>query len=125
MDFTESWGDSCSAISYAIRLGDMTLFDKFLKENRPVDVSDNRGWFPLHEAAAASHSLECLEKLLNHDLQRLEVPVSGEVPYSIHVQLAKCLVTLLVKEEFNSTMTVLRYANHMGLILSCWKIDAG
>ncbi|GFS40882.1 ankyrin repeat and SOCS box protein 3 [Nephila pilipes] len=66
MNFAESWSDTCSSVGYATREGNMNLLENLLKEKKPVDVADNRGWRPLHEAAAASPSIDCLEKLLKH-----------------------------------------------------------
>lgn len=39
----------------------------FFNEGHPVDVSDNRGWKPIHDAAAENHP-ECLSELLLHGI---------------------------------------------------------
>lgn len=66
MDFSESWNNTCSKVGYAVRLGKVSLLNRCIRERKPVDVADNRGWRPLHEAAAVSPTIECLDKLLKH-----------------------------------------------------------
>ncbi|XP_054711629.1 ankyrin repeat and SOCS box protein 3-like [Uloborus diversus] len=66
MDFTEQWSDTCSRVGHAARIGNRDSLLKLINLEKPVDVSDNRGWKPLHEAAALGPSLECLEALLKH-----------------------------------------------------------
>lgn len=66
MDFTESWNNTCSKVGYAARLGKVNLLSRCIRDKKPVDVADNRGWRPLHEAAAVSPTIECLDKLLKH-----------------------------------------------------------
>lgn len=66
MDFTESWNNTCSKIGHAARSGKVNLLNRYIKDKKPVDVADNRGWRPLHEAAAVSPTIECLDKLLKH-----------------------------------------------------------
>lgn len=68
MDFTECWTDTCSNVAIAARCGDIELLRLFLQQKKPVDVSDNRGWKPLHEAAALSPSILCVEELLKHGM---------------------------------------------------------
>ncbi|XP_023234873.1 ankyrin repeat and SOCS box protein 3-like [Centruroides sculpturatus] len=66
MDFTEAWDDTCSYIGLAARIGNITEFRKLVEAGNPVDAPDNRGWRPLHEAAAEPKDLRCLEELLKH-----------------------------------------------------------
>lgn len=66
MELARSWDHTCSSVGLACRTGDDRLLLKLLQEDRPVDVQDNRGWRPLHEAAFHNH-LFCLEKLLQHE----------------------------------------------------------
>lgn len=63
MDFTEAYADRCSTIGRAAREGDVCQLQRLLREGRPTDVRDNRGWEPLHEAAWANNT-GCLQVLL-------------------------------------------------------------
>ncbi|XP_006159078.1 ankyrin repeat and SOCS box protein 3 isoform X1 [Tupaia chinensis] len=66
MDFTEAYSDTCSAVGFAAREGNVKILRKLLKKGRSVDVSDNRGWMPIHEAAY-HNSVECLQMLIHAD----------------------------------------------------------
>lgn len=63
MDFTECYGDTCSAVALAAREGKGRRVQKLIQRGFAVDVKDNRGWNALHEAAAAG-SAECVRLLL-------------------------------------------------------------
>ncbi|XP_064365833.1 ankyrin repeat and SOCS box protein 3 isoform X3 [Dromaius novaehollandiae] len=64
MDFTEAYSDRCSTVGLAAREGNVKMLRKLIKQGYSIDVPDNRGWMPIHEAAACNSS-ECL-KLLIH-----------------------------------------------------------
>ncbi|GIY76004.1 ankyrin repeat and SOCS box protein 3 [Caerostris extrusa] len=64
MNFAAPWNNTCSTVGRVARHGNVNLLKELLKENKPVDVADNRGWRPLHEAVASS--IECLTVLLKH-----------------------------------------------------------
>lgn len=64
MDFTECYGDTCSAVAVAAREGKGRRVQKLIQRGFAVDVKDNRGWNALHEAAA-SGSAECVGLLLS------------------------------------------------------------
>ncbi|KYO23584.1 hypothetical protein Y1Q_0002230 [Alligator mississippiensis] len=64
MDFTEAYSDRCSTVGLAAREGNIKILRKLIRQGYSVDVPDNRGWMPIHEAAAHNSS-ECL-KLLIH-----------------------------------------------------------
>uniref|UniRef100_A0A8D0FUF0 Ankyrin repeat and SOCS box containing 3 n=1 Tax=Strix occidentalis caurina TaxID=311401 RepID=A0A8D0FUF0_STROC len=63
MDFTEAYSDRCSAVGLAAREGNVKMLRKLLKQGYSIDVPDNRGWVPIHEAAARNSS-ECLRLLV-------------------------------------------------------------
>ncbi|NXJ85387.1 ASB3 protein, partial [Trogon melanurus] len=64
MDFTEAYSDRCSAVGLAAREGNVKMLRKLIKQGYSIDVPDNRGWVPIHEAAA-HHSGECLRLLVH------------------------------------------------------------
>ncbi|KAM9069101.1 ankyrin repeat and SOCS box protein 3 isoform X1 [Sarcophilus harrisii] len=66
MDFTEAYSDTCSAVGRAAREGNVKTLRKLLKKGCSVDVADNRGWMPIHEAAY-HNSVECLRLLIRSD----------------------------------------------------------
>uniref|UniRef100_A0A8C7AWX5 Ankyrin repeat and SOCS box containing 3 n=1 Tax=Neovison vison TaxID=452646 RepID=A0A8C7AWX5_NEOVI len=66
MDFTEAYSDTCSTVGLAAREGNVKVLRKLLKKGRSVDVADNRGWMPIHEAAY-HNSVECLRMLIHAD----------------------------------------------------------
>ncbi|NXI44648.1 ASB3 protein, partial [Galbula dea] len=63
MDFTEAYSDRCSAVGLAAREGNVKMLRKLIKQGYSIDVPDNRGWVPIHEAAAHNSS-ECLRLLI-------------------------------------------------------------
>lgn len=65
MDFTEAYYDTCSTVGVAARTGDLCNLQFLIWHGRAVDVKDNRGWRPIHEAAFNGHP-GCLEFLLRH-----------------------------------------------------------
>ncbi|KAH9375392.1 hypothetical protein HPB48_017180 [Haemaphysalis longicornis] len=66
MDFTEVWSNTRSTVSMAVVSSDAAALKEMIDSGKPVDVQDNRGWRPLHEAAAAGCSVEALDLLLKH-----------------------------------------------------------
>lgn len=66
MDFTEAYSDTCSTVGLAAREGNVKILRKLLKKGRSVDVADNRGWMPIHEAAY-HNAVECLQMLIHTD----------------------------------------------------------
>lgn len=64
MDFTEAYADTCSTVGLAAREGNVKVLRKLLKKGRSIDVADNRGWMPIHEAAY-HNSVECLRLLIH------------------------------------------------------------
>ncbi|XP_042330295.1 ankyrin repeat and SOCS box protein 3 isoform X2 [Sceloporus undulatus] len=63
MDFTEAYSDRCSAVGLAARQGDTKRLKKLIRQGYSVDVPDNRGWMPIHEAAFHNTS-KCLKLLI-------------------------------------------------------------
>ncbi|KAG8123076.1 hypothetical protein E2320_018498 [Naja naja] len=63
MDFTEAYSDRCSAVGLAAREGNIKLLKKLVRKGYSVDVSDNRGWMAIHEAAFQNRN-ECLKLLI-------------------------------------------------------------
>ncbi|MBN3320245.1 ASB3 protein, partial [Atractosteus spatula] len=63
MDFTEAYSDTCSAVGIAARQGNVKLLRKLIKKGYSIDISDNRGWSSIHEAAF-SNSHKCLNILI-------------------------------------------------------------
>ncbi|XP_054758571.1 ankyrin repeat and SOCS box protein 3-like [Lytechinus pictus] len=65
MDFTETYPDTFSSVTLAIRAGNKSGLLTLIRQGKPLDVPDNRGWRPIHEAAAAGN-VQCLQMLVNH-----------------------------------------------------------
>ncbi|XP_064177205.1 ankyrin repeat and SOCS box protein 3 isoform X1 [Anguilla rostrata] len=63
MDFSECYQHTCSAVALAAREGNHSLVSKLIQKGYSADVSDNRGWNPLHEAAFRG-SYECVRTLI-------------------------------------------------------------
>uniref|UniRef100_A0A803T3A7 Ankyrin repeat and SOCS box containing 3 n=1 Tax=Anolis carolinensis TaxID=28377 RepID=A0A803T3A7_ANOCA len=63
MDFTEAYSDRCSAVGLAAREGDVKCLKKLIRQGYSIDVPDNRGWMPIHEAAFHNTS-KCLKHLI-------------------------------------------------------------
>ncbi|XP_075392135.1 ankyrin repeat and SOCS box protein 3 isoform X2 [Tenrec ecaudatus] len=66
MDFREAYSNTCSAVGLATREGNVKVLRKLLKKGHSVDVADNRGWMPIHEAAY-HNSVKCLQLLIHAD----------------------------------------------------------
>ncbi|XP_075723150.1 dynein axonemal heavy chain 12-like isoform X2 [Rhipicephalus microplus] len=66
MDFTEVWNNTRSTVSVAIACSDVVALKELIVSGKPVDVQDNRGWRPLHDAVEAGCSVEVLDLLLAH-----------------------------------------------------------
>nr|DBA27151.1 TPA: hypothetical protein GDO54_011325 [Pyxicephalus adspersus] len=64
MDFSEAYTDRCSSVGHAARRGDIKSLRKLIKKGCSVDVPDNRGWMPIHEAAF-SNAAQCLQLLIS------------------------------------------------------------
>uniref|UniRef100_A0A3P9PLV9 Ankyrin repeat and SOCS box containing 3 n=1 Tax=Poecilia reticulata TaxID=8081 RepID=A0A3P9PLV9_POERE len=63
MDFTECYEDTVSSVAAAARSGCRRQLRRLIHRGCSVDSRDNRGWNPLHEAAAAG-SKDCVEEIL-------------------------------------------------------------
>ncbi|XP_049640760.1 ankyrin repeat and SOCS box protein 3 [Suncus etruscus] len=66
MDFTEAYSDTCSTVGLAAREGNVKVLRKLLQKGHSVDIADNRGWMPIHEAAY-HNSVQCLQMLIHAD----------------------------------------------------------
>ncbi|XP_077341683.1 ankyrin repeat and SOCS box protein 3 isoform X1 [Lithobates pipiens] len=64
MDFSEAYTDRCSSVGHVARRGDIKSLRNLIKKGCSVDVPDNRGWMPIHEAAFSS-SAQCLQLLIS------------------------------------------------------------
>ncbi|XP_070576697.1 ankyrin repeat and SOCS box protein 3-like [Ptychodera flava] len=65
MDFNETYEDTVSSIGKAARLGNAKLLKKLIKSGKSINVRDNRGWSPLHQAAYDGHT-QCIKILCDH-----------------------------------------------------------
>jgi ankyrin repeat protein len=73
MQFNEANPRAASCLGIAARVGDEEAVKSLLKRRRRIDIGDNRGWTPLHEAAAAS-SIGCLSLLLKKGTIGIAMP---------------------------------------------------
>jgi len=66
----EVYSDTVTSVALAARTGNLQLLTRLLDEGRPAHSSDNRGWHPLHEAAAKGHA-DCVSLLAKQELVNL------------------------------------------------------
>ncbi|XP_042235854.1 ankyrin repeat and SOCS box protein 3-like isoform X2 [Homarus americanus] len=66
MDFNEAYDDTNTSVGLTARIGHVKALKNLLRAGHPSNGHDNRGWRPLHEAAAGGH-VECVRLLLLAD----------------------------------------------------------
>jgi len=64
MNFSEVYEDSVSLVSKAVQLGHADILKQLLEQDKDYCVHDNRGWYPIHEAAWHGH-VKCVQLLLH------------------------------------------------------------
>ncbi|XP_023723518.1 ankyrin repeat and SOCS box protein 3 isoform X3 [Cryptotermes secundus] len=80
MQFNELYPLSSSSLGIAAREGNENAVKIFLRSGQRVDIGDNRGWTPLHEATAANN-IRCLHLLLQKGQQYVnQRTMEGETP---------------------------------------------
>lgn len=80
MQFNELYPLSSSSLGIAAREGNEKAVKTFLRSGQRVDIGDNRGWTPLHEATAANNT-GCLRLLLKKGQQQVNRrTMEGETP---------------------------------------------
>lgn len=91
-----TYRDSCSPVGAAAREGDCELLYRLIQEGKPMDVRDNRGWSPLHEAAA-HNSAKCMKVLLAFMEDR-----EGTI-YSLYSSTSTFLISALLLIQYMCT----------------------
>lgn len=97
MDFTEAYSDRCSAVGLAAREGNAKVLQKLIGQGYSLDVPDNRGWMPIHEAAAHNSS-KCLRLLINAGEEEWceIIQLAAQLPSDVRYKLNR-FVTFLCK----------------------------
>ncbi|XP_060577760.1 ankyrin repeat and SOCS box protein 3-like [Ruditapes philippinarum] len=67
MNFQEAYPDTSSSVAAAALSGDNKLLKRLIRSGKAVDVKDNRGWQPVHEAAFHGN-IACLKEILKCDV---------------------------------------------------------
>ncbi|XP_071495629.1 uncharacterized protein [Diadema antillarum] len=105
MDFSETYMDTCSMVAHAIRMDNHVELRRLIRQGKPLDVPDNRGWRPIHEAAAGGN-IQCLQILIQHiDEEDLTEEVNqksyeGETPLFLAAKAGHHdVVSLLLQNE--------------------------
>lgn len=68
MIFDGAYDDSCSLVGLAARKGDFQQLQQYLNDLNDYSIKDNRGWYPIHEAASNGH-YKCVELLIKAALK--------------------------------------------------------
>ncbi|XP_039254794.2 uncharacterized protein LOC120331723 [Styela clava] len=112
--FASAYPDACSSIGAASRAGNSQVLHELLMKGLDYTIKDNRGWYPMHEAAFGGH-IECVKILLETAMSDCESTreildcvfppaFDGETPLSIassegHVEVVKHLMSLYKESE--------------------------
>ncbi|XP_069699618.1 ankyrin repeat domain-containing protein 29-like [Periplaneta americana] len=106
MQFNEANPLAASNLGVAARIGDEALVERLLRNGRRVDLGDNRGWTPIHEAAAGDH-INCLRLLLRRGRRSVNrTTMEGETPLMLACiyQCSYEVVLLLITHGANVTL---------------------
>ena len=81
MNFRESYSNCCSLVGLAARNGDLESLRKLLRDKKDYCIKDNRGWFPIHEAAYHGHT-SCVKELIETAYKNGDDPIDiWQSPY--------------------------------------------
>lgn len=83
MDFDWKNPYSASKISRAIRSGSFDMVKKLVRKGCLLDMPDNRGWTPLHEAAVSNDYVDIAQLLISSGAYIDHKTVEGETPIYI------------------------------------------
>lgn len=86
MQFNELYPQSSSSLGTAAREGNEKAVKIFLRSGQRVDIGDNRGWTPLHEAAVANNT-GCLRLLLQKGTTAVAVPYTKIIFHNWYSQM--------------------------------------
>ncbi|XP_052503459.1 ankyrin repeat and SOCS box protein 3 isoform X1 [Budorcas taxicolor] len=126
MDFTEAYADTCSTVGLAAREGNVKVLRKLLKKGRSIDVADNRGWMPIHEAAY-HNSVECLRMLIRADSSENYIKTKTfEGFYALHLAASQGhwkIIQILLEAGADPNATTLEETTPLFLAVENGQID--
>jgi ankyrin repeat protein len=105
--FDAVYGDRISAVTEAVMNNRPDLLENLIKEGKPIDMCDNRGWFTLHHAAFLGYT-ECVNLLLR----------DGE---RSHLYWIDCYYAFLVVSD-SCEINCQSYDNSTPLMLACTNL---
>ena len=106
MDFNELYEHTLTSISRFAREGNVVELREALEKPIVPLHRDNRGWTPLHHAAAANHH-ECLKLLLESEKFDIDCRAfEGETPLIIAIKNLKCEEAIKVLLENDADVGV-------------------
>ncbi|XP_036847283.1 ankyrin repeat and SOCS box protein 3 [Manis javanica] len=126
MDFTEAYSHTCSTVGLAAREGNIKVLRKLLKKGRSINVADNRGWMPIHEAAY-HNSVECLQMLIHADSSENYIKIKTFEGFSaLHLAASQGhwkIIQILLEAGADPNATTLEETTPLFLAVESGHID--